>query len=86
MILKYTHSFLLELQALDRGDQRQILKALETLARASEHNHLPLRGALHSYYKLRIGDDRAVYTITDGELFFCTVRHRCVVDDWIPEE
>jgi len=86
MILKYTHSFLLELQALDRGEQKKVLKALEKLARAEEHNHLPLRGALHAYYKLRVGDYRAVYTIAEGELVFCTVQHRSVVYDWTPDE
>ena len=86
MILKYTHSFLVELQALDRGEQKKVLKALQKLARAEERNHLPLRGALHAYCKLRVGDCRAVYTIVEGELVFCTVQHRSVVYDWTPDE
>lgn len=75
--------FLLEeasenLRGMDGAEKRRILNGLKKLQIAPQKYGLPLRGELHGYYKLRIGDYRVVYKISEEEkrVIIIIIQHR----------
>ena len=82
MTTKYLHEFLVEFLALDRGVQRQLFKTLEEMHRAQidRFPHEALKGAqFKGLFKLRVGDWRLIYKLTDVEALFVTLGHRSEV-------
>ena len=62
----------------------RILRAIGTrLSTAPEHYGTPLRETLKGYWKLRVGDYRAVYRVEGKEVRIFAVRHRGQVYEWI---
>ncbi|QKW09224.1 type II toxin-antitoxin system RelE/ParE family toxin [Streptomyces sp. NA04227] len=58
------------LKALEKTTQKRILDALKTLAkepRAPQHDVKKLKGGAGEY-RLRVGDYRVIYTLTDSKL------------------
>jgi mRNA interferase RelE/StbE len=66
-----------DLTAIPRNIQRRIARAIEArLGAAPEQYGEPLRGTLRGYWKLRIGDYRAVYKIVGTESWIFGILHR----------
>lgn len=64
-----------DLPALDKAAQRKILRILDLkLKQAPADYGEPLRGDLHGFWKLRIGEYRVVYTIHQQTIFVQVVK------------
>jgi len=62
--------------------QRRIARALEIrLGLAPEKYGEPLKGTLKGYWKLRVGDYRAVYKIVGAEVWIFGILHRRKIYD-----
>ena len=51
------------------------------LTSAPERYGAPLRGSLRGYWKLRVGDYRAVFRVVGSEAWILAVLHRSRVDE-----
>ncbi len=72
--LRYTESAQDELNRLERQVAERILKKLERLAEtAMVVPHFPLRGEWVGFYRIRVGDYRAIYRL-DHESRLIVVR------------
>jgi mRNA interferase RelE/StbE len=66
-----------DLAAIPLNMQCRIARAIEArLGSAPEQYGEPLRGTLKGYWKLRIGDYRAVYKIVGTEVWIFGILHR----------
>ncbi|HEY9586224.1 MAG TPA: type II toxin-antitoxin system RelE/ParE family toxin [Candidatus Paceibacterota bacterium] len=66
-----------DISRLDRPTKKRIQKAIETkLSFQPEIYGEPLRGTLKSYWKLRVGDWRIVYTVVRTEVRILIIAHR----------
>jgi len=67
-----------DLRDMDGAIKRRILKELKKLQIAPKEYGLPLRGELHGFYKLRVGDYRVVYRVDEEKKYvICLIiQHR----------
>ena len=82
MTLKYLHEFLAEFEKLDKSVRRQLFRKLDEMQRTPMEgsSHQALKGTqFKGLFKLRVGDWRLVYRITEGEVVFVTLGHRSEV-------
>ena len=82
MTLKYLHEFLAEFEKLDKAVRRQLFRRLDEMQRAPMEGfaHQALKGPqFKGLFKIRVGDWRLVYRITEGEVVFVTLGHRSEV-------
>lgn len=82
MNIKYLHEFLVELRALDASVQKQLVKKLDELHRASPEGypHEALKGErFKGLFKFRVNDYRLIYKLTGSEVLFVTLGHRSEV-------
>ena len=82
MNIAYLHEFLEELEGLDKPARAQIRKKLTELYRSPEGAlvHQPLKGAqFKGLCKLRVGEWRLIYKVSQGQLVFITLGHRSSV-------
>jgi addiction module RelE/StbE family toxin len=80
--LTYLHEFLTAFLGLEKTVQRQIRKKLDEMARTplEEFPHQALKGEqFKGLFKLRIGDWRLIYKISEGQIHFITLGHRSEV-------
>ncbi len=63
--LYFVAQALADLKGLDKSSQRRVLEKLRWLAQNAElTKHERLKGGLACFYKLRIGDYRAIYSFS----------------------
>ncbi|MBI2470217.1 MAG: type II toxin-antitoxin system RelE/ParE family toxin [Planctomycetes bacterium] len=70
------------LQLLDRETGQRVLDKLKWLAEnITVINPLPLHGRLSGFYKLKVGDYRAVYELNHNEkgITVHKIGHRCAI-------
>jgi mRNA-degrading endonuclease RelE of RelBE toxin-antitoxin system len=80
--IKYLHEFLVEYLDLDRGVQKLLRKKLQEMYRTSleDFPHEALTGEqFKGLFKLRAGDWRLIYRLSDNEVLFVTLGHRSEV-------
>ncbi|MBM3471264.1 MAG: type II toxin-antitoxin system RelE/ParE family toxin [Armatimonadetes bacterium] len=66
-----------DLAAISPEVRERIARAVETrLCTAPERYGVPLRGTLKGYWKLRVGDHRAIYRVVGDEIWILAIRHR----------
>jgi len=66
-----------DIARLDQKVRERIRKAIESRLMTAPHEYgLPLRKTLKGYWKLRVGDYRAVFRIAGSEVFVLCTRHR----------
>ncbi len=71
-----------DLPRLPSNIHSRIARAIETrLAQSPEQHGAPLRKTLKGYWKLRVGDYRVMYKITDDEVWILGIIHRKKVYD-----
>ena len=71
-----------DIPAIPRNLQRRLARAIEgRLGTAPDRYGEPLRGPLHGYRKLRVGDYRVVYKIVRHEVWVLAILHRKRVHD-----
>ncbi len=69
-----------DIPLLDAPWRVRIEKAiLEKLSSQPELFGIPLRQSLKGYRKLRIGDYRVIFKITETTVFIITIQHRSIV-------
>lgn len=69
-----------DLQGLDRAVLLNIKKSIESkLVTSPDYYGKPLRGPLHGYWSLRVGDYRIAYRIVSGAVHIDVIEHRSVV-------
>jgi len=62
--------------------QERLSRSIKTrLTSAPERYGAPLRGSLRGYWKLRVGDYRAVFRVVGSEVWILAVLHRSKVYD-----
>lgn len=73
--LRYTNKAFKEVKKLDPDIQRQVIEAVEVLARNPRpQNSERLKHDLSDYRKLRTGNYRVIYQVKDEELKIIVVR------------
>ncbi len=66
-----------DLPGIPANVQARIAHAIQTrLTTEPERYGSPLRGTLKGYWKLRVGDYRAVYRVEGNEVRILAIRHR----------
>lgn len=66
-----------DIPSLDTTIARRIHRAIQTKLTTKPLLYgLPLRGDLHQYWKLRIGDYRVIYTVLNNKIIIVGVGHR----------
>ena len=71
-----------DIPTIPRNLQRRLARAIEgRLGTAPDRYGEPLRGPLHGYRKLRVGDYRVVYKIVRHEVWVLAILHRKRVYD-----
>ncbi len=65
-----------ELRAIDRESAIRILKALTEYGESGIGDVKALAGAWQGHFRIRIGDYRAIFTITPNEITIVRTRHR----------
>ncbi len=66
-----------DLPKVPADHRRRIARAIETrLTAAPQRYGSPLRGTLKGYWKLRVGDYRAVYRVAADKVLIFAIRHR----------
>jgi mRNA interferase RelE/StbE len=66
-----------DLKTIPAETRRRIAKSIESrLTTAPERYGVPLTGTLRGYWKLRVGDYRAVFKISGVDVFILAVLHR----------
>lgn len=66
-----------DLPLIDRRTRDRIRKAIEErLQTAPQDYGEPLRKSLKGYWKLRVGDYRVVFKLTESEVWILGIRHR----------
>lgn len=69
-----------DLSGIQKTDVKKILDAIEKkLVKYPELFGVPLRGLLHEYWKLRVGDYRVIYQTTRGVVYIFAVGDRKLV-------
>lgn len=64
-----------DFKKVDRSDQQKIIKAIrKKLAVSPQSFGHPLRGELHGFWKLRVGDYRVVYKIEEDRIVVKVVK------------
>ena len=62
--------------------RQRIARAIEArLTTSPEHFGVPLKGSLHGFWKLRIGDYRVVFKVDANDVWILAVLHRKDVYD-----
>jgi len=66
-----------DLPLIDRKSKDRIRKAIEErLQTAPQEYGRPLRKSLKGYWKLRVGDYRVVFKVTESEVWILGIKHR----------
>lgn len=66
-----------DMPLIDRRTKDRIKKAIEErLQTAPQDYGIQLRKNLKGYFKLRVGDYRVVFKISEGEVWILGIRHR----------
>ena len=65
-----------DLRAIDRANAVRILQALSQLGETGEGHVRALSGKWQGYFRLRVGDYRALLQIAPEEITVVRVRHR----------
>ncbi len=66
-----------DLPLIDQRTKKRIRKAIEELLQTAPHEYgVPLRKSLKGYWKLRVGDYRVVFKVTESEVWILGIRHR----------
>lgn len=74
----------LDIKKLDQKTKDRIRRAIETKLMTSPHEYgQPLRRTLKGYWKLRVGDYRAVFKINEGMILILGICHRKEIYDKI---
>ena len=75
--VRFTAEAIQQLERLDRPIAQRILKRIRWLSENfTELKPEPLTGNLEGLYKLRAGDYRILYTVSDTEIIVHLVGHR----------
>ncbi len=79
--IRYYEPFIREdIPKIDRTWQKRIRATInEKLANDPIAFGIPLRQSLKGYWKLRIGDYRVIFKITNTTVFIIAIQHRSVV-------
>lgn len=74
----------IDLPLLDARLKRRIKQAIETRLITAPHQYgEPLRKTLRGYWKLRVGDYRVVFKVSERTVFILGIIHRKTVYDAI---
>ena len=66
-----------DIPELDYAIKQRIKKAIETkLSKAPQDYGEPLRKTLKGYWKLRVGDYRIIFRISNDKVFILGIKHR----------
>ena len=66
-----------DLPLIDQRLKERIRKAIEKRLQTAPHEYgEPLRKSLKGYWKLRVGDYRVVFKVTESEVWILGIRHR----------
>ena len=66
-----------DLPLIDRRTKDRIRKAVEERLQSAPHDYgEPLRKSLKGYWKLRVGDYRVVFKVSESEVWILGIRHR----------
>jgi len=76
--LRYQRAVAIEdVPQIDRKTKDKIRKAIEERLQTAPHEYgRPLRKTLKGYWKLRVGDYRIVFKVTESEVWILAIRHR----------
>jgi mRNA interferase RelE/StbE len=77
-VLRYHPAVVAEdLAVLPANLRSRVLQAIGSRLSSSPQRYgLPLRGTLHGYWKLRVGDYRVVFKVSRREVWILAVLHR----------
>lgn len=66
-----------DIPKLDYSIKEKIKKAIETKLLKAPHDYgEPLRRTLKGYWKLRIGEYRVIFKVSEGKIFIFGIMHR----------
>ena len=66
-----------DLPKIPTETRRRIARQIEArLGTSPEHFGAPLKGSLHGYWKLRVGDYRVVFKVDGNSVWILAVLHR----------
>jgi mRNA-degrading endonuclease RelE of RelBE toxin-antitoxin system len=65
-----------DVRRLDRATAMNIFNGVLRCARTGSGDVLPLHGTIAGYFRLRLGDYRVVFALTDGSIRIFGIRHR----------
>jgi mRNA-degrading endonuclease RelE of RelBE toxin-antitoxin system len=65
-----------ELRAIDREAAIRILHELTQYAESGDGDVKALAGEWHGYFRLRVGDYRIIFAISQDEITIVRIRHR----------
>jgi mRNA interferase RelE/StbE len=72
----YKSSVSRDLKHINSGNAARILEEIRAILGSNPRAGEALRGEFKGLFKLRIGDYRVIYTLTDDDVLVLRVRHR----------
>jgi mRNA interferase RelE/StbE len=74
--VEYKASVFRELRRLDRHVAKRIIEKIEQELTSDELRPTPLSGPFDGLYKLRVGDYRVIYALSEASVAILRVAHR----------